>query len=504
MKVIIYDKETFVFKDALDVSSDYQIILDIVLNQNSYFVTNHSSSLASVGDIIILHERSFFYIGSITNIELTDLGQVKITSVDYLTSLDFEIGIEGFSGNIGNELIRYINDEFISNEDNHQNRPFLRLVNDLDVVGKISENKDKLTKFSDFARDIYKEFKVRLQARLGIVDGVITHIKIMTVSNNKEFVLSSNFPMIRGLNISDKKEVRVNKVTFIPSKENVIHTFKESFYLLDNQSISNEKDDVNRITPVVEKKKLYKDNDLKGNIYTHKFQSGQIKTAAGTITLGNVSWYQSAATYIGFDNTANERGVQIGSSGNPNTSYFYLETPISSFGNNIKVTQVKVTLATSSILNEYKLSFGQITTAFRKIDSTSNKAYSTTRQNETSGFINIGLKATSGAMYISKIEISYQPIDSDAVTLLDIATKELLTEDYMHNINFSITRDNQVFIPLHNIQLGDKVLFIHGEKRWATILSRIEMNGTTKDFLITLGEQRIKLTEKLKLILEGK
>ena len=99
----------------------------------------------------------FFYIGSITNIELTDLGQVKITSVDYLTSLDFEIGIEGFNGNIGNELIRYIKDEYISNEDNHQNRPFLRLVNELNVVGKISESKDKLTKFSDFARDIYKE-----------------------------------------------------------------------------------------------------------------------------------------------------------------------------------------------------------------------------------------------------------------------------------------------------------------------------------------------------------
>ncbi len=74
----------------------------------------------------------------------------------------------------------------------------------------------------------------------------------------------------------------------------------------------------------------------------------------------------------------------------------------------------------------------------------------------------------------------------------------------MHNINFSITRDNQVFVPLEKIKLGDKVLFIHGDKRWATILSRIELNGTIKDFLITLGEQRIKLTEKLKLILEGK
>ncbi len=504
MRVIIYDKQTFEFKDALEVSSDYQIILDIVLNQNSYFVTNHSSSHAVVGDIIILHERSFFYVGSITNIEITDFGQVKITSVDYLTSLDFEISIREYSGNIGTEVIRYINEEYLDNEDNHQNRPFLKLVNELDVVGKISEKADQLTQFSNFVRDIYKEFKVRLQVRLGIVGGKITHIKITTLSHNNEFTLSSNNPMIRGLNISDKKEVSVNKITFIPNKENIVHTFKESFYLLNDYSITSEKDDAKRITQVVEKKKMYKDSDLKGNIYTHKFQSGQIKTTAGTITLGNISWYQSAATYIGFDNTANERGVQIGSSGNPNTDYFYIATPISSFGTNIKITEVKVTLATVNILNEYKLSVGQSAAVFKKIDSTSNKTYSTNKQNETSGYINIGLQATSGAMYISKIEISYQPIDSDAVTLFDIASKELLTEDYMHNISFSIARDNQVFIPFNNIYLGDKVLFIHGDKKWTTILSRIEMTGSTQDFLITLGEQRIKLTEKLKLILEGK
>lgn len=504
MKIIIFDKLTFAFKEELDVSNDYQIILDIVVNQSSYFVTNNNTTSAKVGDIVILHERSFFFIGTVTGIELTDIGQVKITAEDYLSSLDFEIRTVPYVGNIGDELIRYIDSELITNLDEHQNRPFLSLVNDALVNGKIIAEEDKLIKLSDFCRDVYKEFKVRLHARLGIVGGAITHIKIVAVDASKELVLSSNFPMIRGLNISDNNETQVNKVTFTPSSENTIHTTIESFYLLTDGTITTEKNSSLRILDVVEKKLIYKDDDLKGSLYAHKFTSGQIKTSAGSISLSSISWYQTSATYIGFDNTANARGVQIGSAANPQVDEFYLQAAISQFGSGIKVTEVKVTLATASTLNEYRINVGSSQMAFKKITSTANRVYSTGRINETSGNIRISLRATSGAVYISRIEISYQPIDSDAKTLLDIASKELLKEDYMHNITFSIAQNNSVFVPLNNVYLGDKVLFIHGNKKWTTILSRIEMTGTTKDFLVTLGEQRVKLTEKLKIILEGK
>jgi len=221
MKVIILDKKTYEFKEELDISKDYQIVLDIVLNQNSYFVTNHTKSISSIGDIIILHERSFFYIGVITNIELTDFGEIKLTSIDYISSLDFEINALEFNGNIGDELIRYIKEEYVENHDEHQNRPFLRLLNELDIVGKITVEDNKLTKFSDFLRDVYKQYKIRLEARLGILNGVITHLKIVTIDSRNEHILSSNFPMIRGLNISDNKEVNLNKITFIPNTDNV-------------------------------------------------------------------------------------------------------------------------------------------------------------------------------------------------------------------------------------------------------------------------------------------
>ena len=93
---------------------------------------------------------------------------------------------------------------------------------------------------------------------------------------------------------------------------------------------------------------------------------------------------------------------------------------------------------------------------------------------------------------------------SDAQTLAEKAEKEFRKEDFMHSITFSISKDNTVFIPLENIHLGDRVRFLHNYKSIATILTKIEMNNTTDDYLITLGEERSKLTEKLKIILEGK
>lgn len=504
MKLLIYSKINFEFKEELDVSEDYEIILDIVVNQNSYFVTNHNITKAIVGDIVILHERSFFFIGSIIAIELNESNQLKIIATDYISSLKFEMRVVSFSGNIGSELIRYIRQEYSNNQDEHQNRQFLKLVNDSTIEGKIDGEEDRITKFDSFYTGIYKEHRVRLHARLGIVDGKITHIKILALDAQKELTLASNFPMIRGLEVSENNQTPVNKITFIPSIKNTINTTMESFYLLDDGTITSEKSSNSRIPDVVEKKMVYKDDDLAGSIYSHKFTSGQIKTSAGYIVLGGVSWHQTSATYIGFDGTSTARGVQIGSGPNPQTTAFILSVPISNLAANTKVTEVKITLAAATLTSQYMISVGSLTGQFKQIESNSNKVYTTGRINETAGYIGISLIAQSGAVYISKIEISYQPKDSDVQTLLEMASKELLKEDFMHSITFSISKNNLVFIPFSNIHLGDKVLFLHKEKYINTILSKIEMNSTIEDYLITLGEERSKLTEKLKIILEGK
>ena len=352
MNVLVYGKKTFEYKEHLYLSNDYQIVLDTVINQSSYFVTNSIEPNVSVGDILIVHERSFFYIGTVTTIEIMENSQTKVTSIDFLSSLDFGTVIENFHGNVGGELLRYIKEELIENTDSLQNKRYLKLLNESTMNGSIVGEDDKVTQFTEIYSNIYNEYKVRLSARLGIVNGVITHIKIIAKDFASEFVLSSNFPMIRNLIITDSKEPTVNKITFIPSINNVSALSTRVFYLLSDNTISMENNLTLRIADVVEKKHIYKDDE----------------------------------------------------------------------------------------------------------------------ENELS----------------------------------NLASVELLKEEYKHNITFNIIKGNSVFVPLDNIQLGDKVLFIHGTKRWATILTRLEMSGSMEDFLVTLGEQRIKLTEKLKLLLEGK
>jgi len=504
MKLLIFNKLNLTLKDTLDITSDYQITLDIVVKQSSYFVTNATKTNAMVGDIAILHDRSFFFVGVITLIELTETGQLKITATDYISALDFEIRVRGYSGNIGEALLNYIAEEYLTNNDSLQNRPFLTLSNAAITVGRIKDQEDKITKFSDLYTSIYKEHKVRLVARLGIVSGDITHLKIEARDAQSETVLSSTFPMIRGLTVSENNKTPINKITFLPSVKNTVNTTTETFYLLDEGSVTTDGESMLRIEDVVEKKLIYKDSDLTGSVYNHKFSSGQLKTNAGNVMLSNVSWHQSSATYIGFDSTTTARGVQIGSGPNPQQTPFVLTMPINNLDSSAKVTEVKLTLAAVSATSEYKISVGNTVGEYKKINSSVNKVYSTGRINETDGDIVISLKAETGAMYISNIEISFQPVDSDVQTLLGMASDELLKEDYMHSITFSIHKDNNVFVPLRNIELGDRVYFIHKNKNIATILTKIEMNATLDDYLVTLGEERSKLTEKLKLILEGK
>ena len=61
MKLLIYDKLNFAFKDKLDVTNDYQITLDLIIKQNSYFVTNSNITTGVVGDIAIFMNVPFFF-----------------------------------------------------------------------------------------------------------------------------------------------------------------------------------------------------------------------------------------------------------------------------------------------------------------------------------------------------------------------------------------------------------------------------------------------------------
>ena len=95
---------------------------------------------------------------------------------------------------------------------------------------------------------------------------------------------------------------------------------------------------------------------------------------------------------------------------------------------------------------------------------------------------------------------SFYYTDSDYPTLLTKARSEMITSKLDHNITFTIKTENDVFQPMKNIELGDFVEFVYNDQIYDSVVTSIKFNNGFHQATVTLGEYRIKLTEKIQLL----
>lgn len=90
--------------------------------------------------------------------------------------------------------------------------------------------------------------------------------------------------------------------------------------------------------------------------------------------------------------------------------------------------------------------------------------------------------------------------DADYPTLLTKARSEMISSKLDHNITFSIRTDNDVVRPMQNVQLGDFVEFRKDDQIYDSVVTSIKFKDGFHQAMVTLGEYRIKLTEKIQLL----
>jgi len=90
--------------------------------------------------------------------------------------------------------------------------------------------------------------------------------------------------------------------------------------------------------------------------------------------------------------------------------------------------------------------------------------------------------------------------DSDYPSLLTKARSEMITSKLDHNITFTIRTDNDVIQPMKNIELGDFIEFMNNDQIYDSVVTSIKFNNGFHQATMTLGEYRIKLTEKIQLL----
>lgn len=156
-------------------------------------------------------------------------------------------------------------------------------------------------------------------------------------------------------------------------------------------------------------------SDIKTNAtYGHIIKSGEFSTSGGkTETINGLSWEYDSSTYCGFET---ERGLQIGSSKNPQTSTWSMTT---NFPEGVYITGYDIYLCNGSKgSGKYEISFGTYkkSSEFSVFDPTS---FAESELSESASSFSISLSADSKALYIKSIEIDfYVPtnIDFDVTT----------------------------------------------------------------------------------------
>lgn len=142
--------------------------------------------------------------------------------------------------------------------------------------------------------------------------------------------------------------------------------------------------------------------------YIHTFASKQITTDGGTATLSGLEWTYSSAEYIGFEGGNDGRGLQIGSSKKPSSSYSF--TTVLPEG--VIVNKVKLVLSTGGSA-EYQVVTGTFDSNKQTISSTKNQEYIADIAGSDTN-LTINMFSTKAAMYIKSMTIEFSvPTDVD-------------------------------------------------------------------------------------------
>ncbi len=348
MKLLFLDRSTLQYKDNAYVSNQYELVLDMVLIKRSTFKVNKTNLNSTIGDIVILQNDSYSYIGILESIELIDDYTTSIKSLDFREIFNLEIPAVSFSGDLADYLYQIITNYFKDNSDVKQNLSYLTISKETSVTGSLSFDSDNIINMSKIFELVSKGYGISFDTDVVYLRGRITGIVFRIVSVNQGMVIRSDFSSILNVETNDSTSQLVNKVIYYPRSDNQVYQSIKTYYLLTTGDITEDAHSDDRYTSVMVKSYIYTDND-----------------------------------------------------------YETLETK---------------------------------------------------------------------------------------------ARSEMVTSKLDHNITFMIDMKNKVFIPFVNIQLGDYVSFIHKGKTYESVITGITFKDSMNYATITLGEYRVKLTEKIQLL----
>lgn len=262
MELIFLNEQTLIVIDHAICTNDYEIILDSLVPQKSKFTISKQSLNAQMGDLLVVRENDYFYIGIITSIKKEDNGSTKIETKDYLSIFDIDVPLPtSFSGNISTFLINRINETFKSSGDSYQNVSYLTLVSEVFKEATLTYEADTKMNLLDLVEEFSKTYGIRLVYEMVLNNGSFSEIKVKVVEAKIGIAMRQSLGSISNLVINDTNENSLNKVVYIPKTNNTTYRSRVTYYLYTDGTISRSNVLSRRNPKVKVKYEYYSDND---------------------------------------------------------------------------------------------------------------------------------------------------------------------------------------------------------------------------------------------------
>jgi len=262
MELIFLDEQTLKVIDHAYATDDYEIIVDSLLPQKSSFTINKQSLKAEIGDLLLVKNNHYFYLGFIISIELDSKKRVKVKTNDYLSLLDVEVPIPtSYSGNVANFVANLIRENFISSGDTFQNVSYLEVAVETVKTTSLVYETDKMANILDLVEEFSKEYGIGLAYEVVIKNGKFHKVKIRIVEANVGLTIKSDLGTISDLVINDTNEISLNKIVFVPKAENSAHRSRATYFLTTDGDVLTSPSQDKRFTKVKVKYAFFDDNE---------------------------------------------------------------------------------------------------------------------------------------------------------------------------------------------------------------------------------------------------
>ena len=315
MELLVLDRHSLQVKDYFFIDKNYDINIDLVIPQKSSFNISRESMNARVGDIITFKDNEIDYIGVVDTIEHEAFFVHKILSFDFIQIFNIELSIKSYSGNIGVFIENIIRDNFIDCSDYYQSLPYLNIINNSTVSGDLTFEVDKLVKVSSLFETVFKNYAVVLKHKLVYLRGRIIGLDLEIYNSTNQRIIKNNPALIQNLIVKKNSTQSTNKIIFLPNSENSIYINPIEFFLLKDNTVTNDSShelryEIPRIKTVMFKDDEYLSLDVKAmqdltsSMYDHNIsfdmdKNNQLIVPIEDFSIGDfISFIDGVTTYI--------------------------------------------------------------------------------------------------------------------------------------------------------------------------------------------------------------